>query len=330
MIFLFLCFQKLSVATQPQLHPLHLARPSQLGEIRTAQIAYFPLCTGMWVSMSALQRKTMGHYGVGQLATMTLIVCGEIVQVSQNFLFIYQFFCIFPKRQMYRTGCLQYQTSATDATSAGIWTTNHNFVFSRFQNIPAWSTLSRNKCFQNFAAYTCLNYCLKMGVIKKYFNTVLTLIKMFWRTNLKQRKIYPPFKHSALIKENSWIHSNIFGQGIAMSCSFTITAVICWICNINVAFFGATSLFEKTASSCETTTLSKAQIAVSSTPAAIPCKTYATGGTANGAPCRFPFKYLQQEYNGCITFNNNGSEWCSTVSNYDLMQSWGNCAGTHQ
>lgn len=76
------------------------------------------------------------------------------------------------------------------------------------------------------------------------------------------------------------------------------------------------------------TTQSRAQVGISSTQASQNCVIYTTGGSANGAPCRFPFKFNGVLYYTCITLDNDGQEWCATVYDYDAIKSWGNCAGT--
>lgn len=58
-----------------------------------------------------------------------------------------------------------------------------------------------------------------------------------------------------------------------------------------------------------------------------PCSTFTSGGTANGAVCKFPFVYKTVTYYSCITINNNGKLWCATSSNYDIDELWGNCQG---
>ena len=52
------------------------------------------------------------------------------------------------------------------------------------------------------------------------------------------------------------------------------------------------------------------------------------GGNAGGAPCYFPFQYEDVIYHTCTVVNNNGVLWCSTTSNYDEDNEWGNCKST--
>lgn len=45
------------------------------------------------------------------------------------------------------------------------------------------------------------------------------------------------------------------------------------------------------------------------------------GGTANGAPCLFPFTYLNTVYEECTEDDNDGSPWCMVAGGLQ----WGNC-----
>merc|ERR1711923_629384 len=46
------------------------------------------------------------------------------------------------------------------------------------------------------------------------------------------------------------------------------------------------------------------------------------GGTANGAPCHFPYTYKGKEYTSC-TSDDHHHPWCSTTKHY--IGRWGNC-----
>ncbi|XP_062387158.1 collagen alpha-6(VI) chain-like [Sardina pilchardus] len=47
-------------------------------------------------------------------------------------------------------------------------------------------------------------------------------------------------------------------------------------------------------------------------------------GNAEGAPCVFPFVYLGTSYSTCTTLNHD-KPWCSTTSNFDEDELWGEC-----
>ncbi|XP_062388354.1 cartilage matrix protein-like [Sardina pilchardus] len=47
-------------------------------------------------------------------------------------------------------------------------------------------------------------------------------------------------------------------------------------------------------------------------------------GNADGAPCEFPFVYLGTSYSTCTTINHD-KPWCSTTSNFDEDERWGEC-----
>jgi hypothetical protein len=56
------------------------------------------------------------------------------------------------------------------------------------------------------------------------------------------------------------------------------------------------------------------------TPAPTPSPTPTCGGTADGAPCIFPFHYGGIEYDACTTKDSGNMPWCNTVN-----AGWGNC-----
>ncbi|XP_077307888.1 72 kDa type IV collagenase-like isoform X2 [Lithobates pipiens] len=52
----------------------------------------------------------------------------------------------------------------------------------------------------------------------------------------------------------------------------------------------------------------------------------AVGGTANGQPCVFPFKYKWKWYLDCIGEDSSeGRLWCATTADYDEDKKWGYC-----
>jgi len=56
------------------------------------------------------------------------------------------------------------------------------------------------------------------------------------------------------------------------------------------------------------------------------CDKQATiNGNAGGERCKFPFKYLGQDYDECTVVNHNNVLWCSTTDNYDRDRIWGEC-----
>ncbi|KAF7209720.1 matrix metalloproteinase-9 [Nothobranchius furzeri] len=53
---------------------------------------------------------------------------------------------------------------------------------------------------------------------------------------------------------------------------------------------------------------------------------YTFGGNADGAPCVFPFIFLDKEYSSCTTEGrNDGNRWCATTNNYDKDKKYGFC-----
>jgi len=61
-------------------------------------------------------------------------------------------------------------------------------------------------------------------------------------------------------------------------------------------------------------------LALAALPSSDGCQKTA-GGSGNGNCCAFPFRYQGEEYNECITLNNNNKKWCYTGTNGE----WGNC-----
>ncbi|CAH1799649.1 unnamed protein product [Owenia fusiformis] len=50
------------------------------------------------------------------------------------------------------------------------------------------------------------------------------------------------------------------------------------------------------------------------------------GPVAEGSTCTFPFKFKGDIYHYCITRNNGGHPWCSTIYDFDSdVTKWGNC-----
>ncbi|XP_048586187.1 matrix metalloproteinase-9 [Nematostella vectensis] len=52
------------------------------------------------------------------------------------------------------------------------------------------------------------------------------------------------------------------------------------------------------------------------------------GGTAKGAPCKFPFIYKRKMYTGCMRSKwkaYKGTHWCGTTDNVDRDNQWGLC-----
>ena len=78
---------------------------------------------------------------------------------------------------------------------------------------------------------------------------------------------------------------------------------------------------------CDTTTTGEVTTQTT-TVGTTPCLTSTSGGTANGAVCKFPFIYQTATYYTCTTIDNNGQLWCATTPSYDDDELWGNCQGT--
>ncbi|KAM9751485.1 matrix metalloproteinase-9 [Menidia menidia] len=53
---------------------------------------------------------------------------------------------------------------------------------------------------------------------------------------------------------------------------------------------------------------------------------FTIGGNADGAPCVFPFKFLDEEYDSCTTEGrSDGYRWCATTSSFDSDKKYGFC-----
>lgn len=56
---------------------------------------------------------------------------------------------------------------------------------------------------------------------------------------------------------------------------------------------------------------------------------FTLAGNGNGAPCKFPFTFLGEKYDGCTTQGrDDGYRWCATTENYDTDKSYGFCPET--
>jgi len=55
-------------------------------------------------------------------------------------------------------------------------------------------------------------------------------------------------------------------------------------------------------------------------------ETFTLGGNAFGAPCQFPFQFLDKWYSECTVEGRTDKQlWCSTQTNYDTDKKWGFC-----
>ncbi|XP_051566841.1 72 kDa type IV collagenase-like [Myxocyprinus asiaticus] len=56
---------------------------------------------------------------------------------------------------------------------------------------------------------------------------------------------------------------------------------------------------------------------------------FTLGGNADGAPCKFPFTFQGEKYDGCTTSGrDDGYRWCATTDDYDRDKSYGFCPET--
>lgn len=56
---------------------------------------------------------------------------------------------------------------------------------------------------------------------------------------------------------------------------------------------------------------------------------FTLAGNAEGAPCKFPFTFQGEQYDGCTTSGrDDGYRWCATTENYDVDKSFGFCPET--
>ncbi|XP_047205018.1 macrophage mannose receptor 1 [Girardinichthys multiradiatus] len=56
-------------------------------------------------------------------------------------------------------------------------------------------------------------------------------------------------------------------------------------------------------------------------------ETFSIGGNSFGAPCQFPFKFLEKWYAECTKDGRpDGQKWCATEKDYDKEKKWGFCA----
>uniref|UniRef100_A0A8C6THY6 72 kDa type IV collagenase n=1 Tax=Neogobius melanostomus TaxID=47308 RepID=A0A8C6THY6_9GOBI len=56
---------------------------------------------------------------------------------------------------------------------------------------------------------------------------------------------------------------------------------------------------------------------------------FTLGGNAEGAPCKFPFTFQGEKYDGCTTQGrDDGYRWCATTDDYDRDTSYGFCPET--
>lgn len=56
---------------------------------------------------------------------------------------------------------------------------------------------------------------------------------------------------------------------------------------------------------------------------------FTLGGNAEGAPCKFPFNFQGEKYDGCTTEGrDDGYRWCATTEDYDRDKTYGFCPET--
>lgn len=56
---------------------------------------------------------------------------------------------------------------------------------------------------------------------------------------------------------------------------------------------------------------------------------FTMGGNAEGSPCKFPFNFQGEKYDGCTTAGrDDGYRWCATTDDYDRDKSFGFCPET--
>uniref|UniRef100_A0A669BR54 72 kDa type IV collagenase n=1 Tax=Oreochromis niloticus TaxID=8128 RepID=A0A669BR54_ORENI len=56
---------------------------------------------------------------------------------------------------------------------------------------------------------------------------------------------------------------------------------------------------------------------------------FTLGGNAEGAPCKFPFNFQGEKYDGCTTQGrDDGYRWCATTEDYDRDKTYGFCPET--